>query len=317
MTASDPKQAVTIGFHEVKTVLQKSKKKGLEIQAAVTTEVFAILAKGEGSKLNWPHTFHYNNPLIRWSSTVERAYDRPVLSEIIDHVWNELEKEGCSGDNLPNPYTIFHKAHGQIFKQLPIKPSERKDIIRLNTKEKPVLDIKARKPDKTSIHHHLKHNKHYYDEYLKMVKNHHLRPGEMFQASASFRRFHTKFCSGLPVSFQYPTISIMNNLLPRPNNLCGEPKDSTETQSDRSRCISVTSTLMPSPTAEAQSTALCHINPSSKPTTPKSASQITAATTYSILDNLNRVPELANSFDNHAHIQFCDENYTPRIPSEE
>ena len=263
VTAADPKQAVTIGFHEVKTVLHKSKKKGLRIQNAVTTEAFAILAKRGGSKLNWPQTFHYNNPLICWSSTVKRAHDRSLLSEIIDRSWNKLKKEGCSGDNLPNPYTIFHKADGQIFQQLPIKPSEQKDIIRLNTKEKPVLDIKARKPDQTSLHNHLKRNKHYYEEYLQLLNNNHRRPGEMFHTSASFKRFYTKLCSDLPVSFQYPTISIMNNLLPRPNNLRGEPTDSTKTQSDGSRCISMTSTLMPSPPA----------------------------------------PELVNSFDNRAHIQ--------------
>ena len=290
--APKPQTSVTIGLHEVRTALKKSKK-GLHIQRNVNTDVFAILAKGDGSSLDWPHSFKYKDPLISWTSKIITAHAQPKLLEMVDQRWEkEVKEPGCSGDNLPNPYIIFHKTHSIQVVQRPTKPtnendanrfvplaielSREKDIIRLGRKVKHVLDIKTRKPDQKSIDHHLKQNSQYAEEYVTLLNQNHLKEGETLKASPRFQQFYTKFCSKLPVSYQCPTISIVNTLLPRPNNMCA-------------------------------------VAPSSPPTKSVDGggdygAQACAETV---------IPQLVNSFDNHAHIRFCDERYAPYIPSEE
>ena len=288
-TAPEPQTSVTIGLHEVKTALKKSKK-GLHIRNTVETDVFAILAKGNGSSLDWPHSFKYKDPLISWTSKIITAHDQPKLLKKVDQTWEkEVKKPGCSGDDLPNPYTIFHKTHnGQVvplptkptnendinrFESLPMEPSKEKDIIRLGRKL--VLDIKTRKPDQKSVVHHLKQNSQYVKEYSTLLNQNHLKEGDTVQASPHFKQFYSKLCTELPVSYQYPTISIMNTLLPRPNNMCAVPPSSPSTQS-------------------VDGDGDCEDHACAK----------------------EEIPQLVNSFDNHAHIRFCDESYAPYIPSE-
>ena len=217
-------QNFTCSVHEVKTFWEKhtcinkktkKKRRELRVRAHVDTEVFAIVAKGTMPNIRLPPTFQYKDTLNSWKSESRNLRSRTAVAVTtvndVDYV-----------DDFPTPFMVFHKKDTGNFQQLAVKPIDHKGIVRVDFKSGDLLlDVKARRPDPNSLAKHLK----------CMYKNGELRDLHYICnddgvhhmnlcRSPRFSKFYAeRVCPEIPFSYQYPTISINNTILARPNNL--------------------------------------------------------------------------------------------------
>lgn len=209
---------VYVSFHQKKTMLKK--RSTLGIGSLLETTVLALLCKGNTPCIAVPDAFDYQDALSSWKMASTCLLDDPACLKVIDECWMQGQE---NNDREMAPYIILYmKREGGGFELLdhqcnPNKPG----MVQMGAKGKRLpFDIKSHNTDQNSLSHHIANSPSFLVEFQTLLDIYH-PPQSLDKVSGSeaFCPLYKKICSELPISYQFPTIGIVNKLLPKPNNL--------------------------------------------------------------------------------------------------